>query len=610
MRQLIFLAMLFVSSFTNAQLAWERPYGSSNNPYLNDVIQVPGNFYFVCGYDTITSKKRALLAKLDSLGNTLWEKYYSVQDSDFWFDKLLFVNNELIVQSASYALVNGYYGVPKILKLDTSGVVLDSVWTNINGVYNNTRNMGIYAGANQTFWAMTFIGTTGVSNLIKIDRRNENLDTMSNRYYGAFYDSQYSFNKKGEMVYDKFNDEYDTITGLITYPDHISLFDTAGNNTFDTAYINLPPSRTILRTEDSGFSLFYQLSDSLVIRKFDASGIEQYIKYYIIQGSLYFPPVPAADNGYFLIVPVGNLQANLFAYTIFKFNDSNDTLWTQVFTRPYVNSFETLKPTSDGGAIALFRTNLFGDSINYLVKLGVNGERFPFSLQINPTTFCIGDTIRISTLGPAASYLWSTGDTTAVLNVTTSGSYSVNVTDTSGNNYSIHPLPIQFDSIEQFIFNDVHTCQTHVQLYQSTLGATTYWGTGSNFDAIGPSAYFSTNVVPDTMLIWVMEQTPGGCRSIDTAFIFFDDCTNVSNVPKDEEVLIIQQFENSILIQTLSGKIIDKVDLFDLSGKLIRSQLCNISSVEINTSNLPHGLYLIKCMLDDEIINKKILLLN
>ena len=598
---------MFISFFANAQTAWERPYGGSNNPFLNDLIQTPGNFYFVCGYDTSTTNKRALLAKLDSAGNKLWEKYYSVQDSDYWFDKILYVNNSLVVQSGSYALVNGYYAVPKILKYDTAGVVLDSVWTNINGVYNQTVNMGLYTGANQTYWAMTYIGTPGISNEIHITRRDDNLDSLHNIFYGAFYDSQYSFNKKGEMVYDQFIDEYDPITGVYQ-PDHISLFDSSGNSTFDTAYIDLPPSRTILRTEDSGFSLFYKISDSLMIRHFDASGIEQYAKYYIMPITPFYPPVPASDSGYFLVAPGGNFQSNLFTHTVLKFNDSNDTLWTQTFARPYVNSCETIKPTSDGGAIVLFRTLLFGDSINYLVKLGGNGERFPFSLQINPSAFCFGDTVRISTLQTAASYLWSTGDTSAILNVTTSGSYSATVTDTAGIVYSIHPVPIQFDSLQPVVLNDVHTCQSSIQLNQSAPGATTYWGNESTFMSTGPNRYFSANVIPDTMLIWVMELTPGGCRTIDSAFVFFDDCTSVPDLAKDANVLIIRSSENTLNIEAMFGKNLDQVELFDLTGKLLKSQSCDNNSVEINISSLSHGLYLLKCSVDGEMVIRKIVL--
>jgi len=431
---------------------------------------------------------------------------------------------------------------------------------------------------------------------------------VRNRFYGAFYDHQHSFNNKGEMVYDQFIDEYDTSTGLITQPDHISLFDTSGNIVFDTAYISLPQSRAILRTDDGGFTLFYKLSDSLLIRHFDVGGIEQYVKYYIVTGSPFYSPVPAADSGYFLVAPGNNLQANLYTHTVFKFNNSDDTLWSQTFTRPYVYSCQSIKPTSDGGAIALFRTSMYGDTANYLVKLGENGERFPYSLQINPSTFCLGDTVQISTLQPAVSYLWSTGDTSAILNVTSSGNYSATVTDSAGNSFSIYHFPVQFDSIQQVVLNDEHTCQSSIQLNQSAPGATTYWGSETPVIYVGPNGYFSTNVIPDTMLIWVMEQTSGGCRTSDTAFIFFDNCTAVQDLSKDANLLIIRSSENTLNIETISGKNIDHVYIYDLTGKIFNSQSCNKSSVEINTPSLSHGLYLLKCSVDGEMVIRKVFL--
>ncbi len=44
-------------------------------------------------------------------------------------------------------------------------------------------------------------------------------------------------------------------------------------------------------------------------------------------------------------------------------------------------------------------------------------------------TACIGDTITLTAINPASSYSWSTGDTTASIDVTQSGTYSVTTTD-------------------------------------------------------------------------------------------------------------------------------------------------------------------------------------
>jgi predicted RNase H-like HicB family nuclease len=49
-----------------------------------------------------------------------------------------------------------------------------------------------------------------------------------------------------------------------------------------------------------------------------------------------------------------------------------------------------------------------------------------------PTTFCIGGTVDLSTTQPYVSYQWSTGETTANITISTSGNYSVTVTDANG----------------------------------------------------------------------------------------------------------------------------------------------------------------------------------
>ena len=48
-----------------------------------------------------------------------------------------------------------------------------------------------------------------------------------------------------------------------------------------------------------------------------------------------------------------------------------------------------------------------------------------------PTTFCTGGSVTL-TASAGSSYLWSNGATTQAINVTSSGNYSVTVTNASG----------------------------------------------------------------------------------------------------------------------------------------------------------------------------------
>jgi uncharacterized repeat protein (TIGR01451 family) len=98
-----------------------------------------------------------------------------------------------------------------------------------------------------------------------------------------------------------------------------------------------------------------------------------------------------------------------------------------------------------GGANA--QTLLVSTTGDYSVvvtsSVGCSGESAPVSVTVNPTpatptitpsgptTFCQGGSVTL-TSSPSSSYLWSTGATTQAIVVTTSGTYSVTITDANG----------------------------------------------------------------------------------------------------------------------------------------------------------------------------------
>ena len=604
------LLLLLLPFLLNAQITWERPYGNVTHLSINDIIEGPNNSYYICGHDTSNSTTRALLAKLDSAGNTLWEKYYTVQDSDYQFDHILLLDTSLIIQSASYAHVNGYYAVPKILKTDLSGIAFDSIYSDITGVYNDTRNVSLHHGANNTFWAVTYIGTTGISNIVDYTRRNFDLQLIRNKSFGAFYDFNYSFNKNGEKINDFFIEEPDSSTHILSQRDHVSLYDTTGTLILDTAYLNLPKSSQLLLNDDGSYNLFYNHADTLTIRRFNNSGVQQQISFIKKPISYIYPPTQAIDTGYFLFNGIYNLALNTYSYTMYKLNNSDDTIWSQTLSLPYGISYITMQATSDGGVILLFPTNYYGDSLSYFMKFGPNGERFPYSLQTNKSIYCSGDTVQLTTLYTASSYLWTTGEITPFLNVTSTGNYGVTVIDSLGNSYTVAPIPITFDSLQQLVLNDVHTCQTSVSLYNSQSGANTYWSTdGINYSWVYPG-YFTTTIVPDTLPIWLIEQKRSGCRTMDSAFIYFDNCSGVSSIYSDTKLLQVHSSLSSITVQSNNSSNFSRLYLLSVDGKLIFEQLVNDNLIEINTEKLTPGIYILKCVVDNNFVTKKLVLIH
>ncbi len=70
--------------------------------------------------------------------------------------------------------------------------------------------------------------------------------------------------------------------------------------------------------------------------------------------------------------------------------------------------------------------------VNSQVNVTVNAlPATPTITASGPTTFCEGSSVAL-TSSPGTTYLWSTGETTSGINVSTTGSYTVQVTNTSG----------------------------------------------------------------------------------------------------------------------------------------------------------------------------------
>ncbi|MEI6817634.1 MAG: T9SS type A sorting domain-containing protein [Bacteroidota bacterium] len=85
----------------------------------------------------------------------------------------------------------------------------------------------------------------------------------------------------------------------------------------------------------------------------------------------------------------------------------------------------------------------------------------PFTPTISangPTTFCVGNSV-ILNAGSYASYVWSTGETTATIMVTTTGTYSVTVTDglgcTGENSAMLNAVPSPVPMITSYPYSNL-----------------------------------------------------------------------------------------------------------------------------------------------------------
>lgn len=164
------------------------------------------------------------------------------------------------------------------------------------------------------------------------------------------------------------------------------------------------------------------------------------------------------------------------------------------------------------------------------------------------TTMCAGDSLML-TADSAASYLWSTTDTTRSILVKTGGTYSVTVGDTLGCSntgnivITVNPLP-NIDAGQ-----DIHVCLgDSVQL--NVTGGTGYtWSTqlGINDSTIA-NPWFNHNAA-QTYFIWGSDAN--NCKNVDTLVVFVDPVPTAAFQSNTDSTYInkgglISFFDNSV----------------------------------------------------------------
>ena len=112
-----------------------------------------------------------------------------------------------------------------------------------------------------------------------------------------------------------------------------------------------------------------------------------------------------------------------------------------------------------------------------------------------PTTFCIGDSV-VLTSNPGTSYLWSNGETTQTVNVSTSGTYTVAVTGSNGCVSNANSL-VSVNANPAVLITCAGSGSTVCSGTTLTAsGATTYlWNNGettTSINVLTPGTYFVT----------------------------------------------------------------------------------------------------------------------
>ena len=142
-----------------------------------------------------------------------------------------------------------------------------------------------------------------------------------------------------------------------------------------------------------------------------------------------------------------------------------------------------------------------------------------FTISINNQQLCAGGNITVNP-GTYSSYLWSTGATTSTIQISTFGTYSLNVTNASGCSASTSFQVIQGTSPIVNLGQNQTICKSNpILLNAGNTGATYLWSTGATTQSISVGAAG----------IYVVKVTSSsGCFAYDTVVINNFDAPQVN----------------------------------------------------------------------------------
>jgi hypothetical protein len=162
------------------------------------------------------------------------------------------------------------------------------------------------------------------------------------------------------------------------------------------------------------------------------------------------------------------------------------------YTQPTGGTYTTTAPTPSTSTAGTFmyyvsQANLNNDeSPRIAMTITVNALPATPTIAANgPTTFCTGGSVNL-TSSASNGNLWSTNATTATISVTTSGSYTVTVTDVNGCSSVSTPISVNVSSAPAPTINASATqaCEGDVVTITASTSDSYLWSTGATTQSI------------------------------------------------------------------------------------------------------------------------------
>lgn len=208
----------------------------------------------------------------------------------------------------------------------------------------------------------------------------------------------------------------------------------------------------------------------------------------------------------------------------------------------------------------------------------------------NDTTICKGQTLQLAPGILNASYLWSTGETTQQISISSASSIWVLVTNNLGCSET-DTLHISTDSTLLSLGSDTVLC----------LGQTISLNPGNGFTSFSWSTGASTQQISITNSSTISLTVVGanGCAGKDTITITFNACTGISSIEQPPLAFFPNPTKNEITLNGLQSLLESQVtfSVYNLYGELVYEQVldyvkANSFTIYLKQTHLTSGAYL------------------
>jgi hypothetical protein len=234
-------------------------------------------------------------------------------------------------------------------------------------------------------------------------------------------------------------------------------------------------------------------------------------------------------------------------------------------------------------------------------KPGCTSPRIPVTLTVSPTPtvnaatssslVCPNATVNLTATG-AATYTWSNGTNGQAIIASPSVNTTYTVTGTDSGCSASATVDVNVHNVVPVTLTagqtTVCTSGPVVSLNGSPIGGS-YSGTNVNGNLFTPGSSAGTFTPVYTFI-----DTNTGCSDSASVAIVVDPCTGVGNSVKLNGLSVYPNPNHGLFTVSLRNGLEKKVELTDLTGRIVLSKCTPDDSIEVNISELTNGIYFVK----------------